>query len=249
MAEIIIKTEEEIKLMREAGKLAARILKMVGESAKAGVSTKELDNLAAREISRAGAKASFLGHAGYPASICTSVNNAVVHGIPSEQELRDGDIVGIDLGVYFKGYHADTAITIPVGEISSEKKKLIIITKRSLDEAIALIKPGKQLGDIQAAIQKTIEDAGFGVIRDLTGHGIGKDLQEFPPIPNYGKSGTGPILKEGMVLAIEPMVSEGDWHVKILKDGWTVVTADGLPSAHFEHTIAIRKEGAEILTK
>lgn len=235
--------------MREGGKIAARILKLLAENVKPGMTTKELDILAAKEIKKAGVKASFLGHAGYPASICTSINSEVVHGIPSGRILREGDILGIDLGILYQGFHTDTAVTIGLGRIDFAKKELIRITKKALDEGMSIIKPGIHLGDICHRVQKIIEGAGFGVIRDLAGHGIGRELQENPSIPNFGRPGAGPILKEGMALAIEPMVSQGDWHVKILKDGWTVATADGSLSAHFEQTVAVTKEGYEVLTK
>ena len=246
---INIKSASELEIMREGGKIAARILKMVADSCKEGITTKELDILAAREIKKAKVKASFLGHAGYPASICVSVNSEVVHGIPGGRILREGDIVGIDLGIFHRGFHSDTATTVNVGKIDFAKKELIKITSNALKEAISMVRPGVHLGDIQNRIQKIIEGAGFGVIRDLAGHGIGCNLQEMPSIPNFGKRGTGPILKAGMVLAIEPMVSLGDWHVKILKDGWTVATIDGSLSAHFEHTIAVTNDGCEVLTQ
>lgn len=245
---INIKTTDELDKMREGGKIAARILKKTAEMVRPGITTKDLDDITAREINKAGAKASFLGHAGYPASICTSVNSEVVHGIPSNRILREGDIFGIDLGILFKGFHTDTALTVPVGKIDYAKKELIKITKKSLDEGISIIKPGLHLGDIQHRIGKIIEGAGYSVIRDLAGHGIGRDLQENPSIPNFGRQNSGPVLKEGMVLAIEPMVAAGDWHVKILKDGWTVATLDGSLSAHFEHTVTVTKNGFEILT-
>lgn len=246
---ITIKTENEIKIMKEGGKIAARILKIVARNVRPGIKTKFLDDIAKEEIKKEGVKASFFGHGGYPASICTSVNSEVVHGIPGEKILNEGDIVGIDLGIFHKGYHSDTAITVPVGKINFEKKELIKITKKSLDDGIAIIKPGIFLGDVQHRIQSIIESAGFNVIRDLAGHGIGKNLQEMPSIPNYGRPKNGPILKKGMVLALEPMVVTGNWHVKILNDRWTVATVDGSMSAHFEHTVAVREDGYEVLTR
>ena len=245
---ISIKTAREIEIMKEGGKIAAHILKILAKNAKPGVKTKDLEKQAGKEIKKAGVKPSFLGHAGYPAAICVSINDEVVHGIPNDIKIKEGDIVGLDLGILHRGYHSDTAVTVGVGKISTEKKKLLEITEKSLDAGLSLVKEGVYLGDIQSKIQKTIEKAGYSVIRDLAGHGIGKNLQEPPSIPNFGKPKTGPILKQGMVLAIEPMVSAGDWHVKILNDGWTVVTADGSDSAHFEHTIAVTKRGFEILT-
>lgn len=246
---INIKTDKEVEIMKEGGRIAARILKLLADFAKPGATTKELDIFAVKEIKKAGVKASFLGHAGYPASICTSLNSEVVHGIPSNRILREGDLLGIDLGIYHQGFHTDTALTVPIGKIDFPKKQLINITNKALDEGISIIKPGIHLGDVQNRIQRIVEGAGFGVIRDLAGHGIGKNLQEIPSIPNFGKRGSGPVLKEGMVLAIEPMVSAGDWHVKILKDGWTVATIDGSLTAHFEHTVAVTASGYEILTK
>jgi len=246
---INIKTEKELEIMREGGKIAARILNLLAQKVKPGITTKELDLIAAAEIKKSGAKASFLGQAGFPASICTSINSEVVHGIPSGRILRDGDLVGIDLGILFMGYHNDTALTVPVGKIDYPKKELLKITQKSLAEALDIIRPGIHLGDIGHRIQKIVEGAGYSVIRDLAGHGIGRELQENPSIPNFGRPGSGPVLKKGMVLAIEPMVSAGDWQVKILKDGWTVVTCDGSLSAHFEHTVAVTADGHEILTK
>ena len=243
---INIKTEKELEIMREGGKIAARILNLLAQKVKPGITTKELDLIAAAEIKKSGAKASFLGHAGFPASICTSINSEVVHGIPSGRILRDGDLVGIDLGILFMGYHNDTALTVPVGKIDYPKKELLNITQKSLAEALDIIRPGIHLGDIGHRIQKIVEGAGYSVIRDLAGHGIGRELQENPSIPNFGRPGSGPVLKKGMVLAIEPMVSAGDWQVKILKDGWTVVTCDGSLSAHFEHTVAVTADGHEI---
>jgi len=245
---ISIKSKKQIEIMKEGGKIAAHILKILVKNTKPGVKTKDLEKQAREEINKAGVKPSFLGHAGYPATICVSVNDEVVHGIPSDKVIKEGDIIGIDLGILYRGYHSDTAKTVGVGKISVEKKKLLEITEKSLYEGLSLVKEGVYLGDVQNRIQKTIEKAGYSVIRDLAGHGIGKNLQEPPSIPNFGKPKTGPILKEGMVLAIEPMVSRGDWHVKILEDGWTVVTVDGSDSAHFEHTIAVKKDGFEILT-
>ncbi|MFA6493192.1 MAG: type I methionyl aminopeptidase [Patescibacteria group bacterium] len=246
---IELKTEQEIAKMRLGGKIASRILKTLESSTKEGVTTNELDKLGETLILEAGAKPSFKGFANYPNSVCVSVNDEVVHGIPGSRVLKNGDVVGLDIGVYYQGFHTDTALTTIVGEASVQSKKLLEITRQSLEKAIKMCKEGVFLGDISSVIQKTVEKEGFGVIRDLVGHGVGRNLQEDPPIPNYGKPGTGPILKEGMTLAIEPMVSAGDWHVNVLDDGWTVVTRDGSLSAHFEHTIAIGKTGAEILTK
>lgn len=245
----LIKTKEEIEEMRKGGRIAASILNKLKESAKPGVTTLELDYLAERLISEANVRASFKGFGGYPAHICTSINEEVVHGIPSKLILKEGDILGIDLGILCNGFHTDTALTCAIGKINPDAQKLIEVTKKSLDKAISIIRPGIRLGDIGNLIQSTVEKEGFSVVRDLVGHGIGKDLQEKPSIPNYGKKSEGLILKEGMTLAIEPMVNTGDFKVKVLDDGWTVVTLDKSLSAHFEHTIVVTKTGAEILTK
>ncbi len=249
MSSIELKSKEEIGLMRAGGKIAACVLNELARAAKPGKTILELDSLAEKIIKDAGATPSFKGFKGYPSATCISVNEEIVHGIPTERVLKAGDIVGIDVGVFFEGFHTDTAITVGIGEIPPESQKLIDVTKKSLDLAIEMIKPGIHLGDIQSLIQKTVENAGFGVIRNLSGHGVGKHLQEPPSIPNFGEKGKGLILKEGMTLAIEPMVSAGDWHIKVKEDGWTVVMADGSSSAHFEHTIAVTKTGAEVLTK
>ena len=247
---ISIKTSEEIAKMKKGGKIAALVLATIKSKIKPGITTAELDQIAVKVIKDHQAGFSFQGFGGYPAVSCISVNNEVVHGLPSTTRiLKDGDIVSVDVGVNYEGLHADTAATFAVGKISKEAQKLIDITQKSLAEGIKAIKPGKYLGDISAVIQQVIEDAGFGVVRDLTGHGVGKNLQEAPSIPNFGEYGTGPILKEGMTLAFEPMVTSGDWHIKVKPDGWTVITTDGSLSAHFEHTIAVTKSGAEILTK
>lgn len=247
---INLKSKEEIEIMKEGGAIAARILKKLAESVETGISTMDLDNIASSEIKKAKARASFLGHAGYPAHICTSLNSQIVHGIPSPVVvLKEGDIIGIDIGIFFKGFHTDTALTVGVGKIDYDKKQLIKITKEALDKGIELVKPNIYLGDVQNRIQNVIEGAGFAIIRDLAGHGIGRNLQENPSIPNYGRKNSGPVLKEGMVLAIEPMTTNGDWHVKILADGWTVETIDGSLSAHFEHSVAITNDGHTILTQ
>ncbi|MCL5407608.1 MAG: type I methionyl aminopeptidase [Patescibacteria group bacterium] len=247
---IELKNQAEIAKMRQGGKIASRILKSLESQAKEGVTTLELDQMAEKMILEADAKPSFKGFQGYPGSVCISVNEEVVHGIPSTRILKDGDVVGLDIGVYYQGFHTDTALTCVVGdEVSPEIKKLLEVTLQALSEGIKLCKAGVHLGDVQNVIQKTVEGAGFGVIRDLVGHGVGRALQEPPQIPNYGEPSTGPILKEGITLAIEPMVSMGDWHIKILNDHWTVVTADKSLSAHFEHTIVVGKNNAEILTK
>lgn len=249
MAEIDLKTKDEIQKMRASGRIAARVLSELKNAAISGKTVLELDQMAEKIIHEAGGEPSFKGFKGYPTTTCISVNNEIVHGIPTKRVLKTGDIVGLDVGVFYDGYHTDTAITVGIGKITKEAQKLIDITKESLEMAIKMIKPGIHLGDIQSAIQVHVESAGFSVIRDLAGHGVGRALQEAPSIPNFGEKGKGLVLKEGMTLAIEPMVAAGDWHVKILDDGWTVVTADKSLSAHFEHTIAVTNNSGEILTK
>lgn len=247
--QIDLKTQEEIATMRLGGKIASRILDELKNRVREGVTTLELDKMAEKMIFTAGAKPSFKGYHNYPNSICVSVNEAVVHGIPKNRVLKNGDIVSLDIGIYYKGFHTDMAYTYAVGNVSKEAQKLIDVTQKSLDAGIKLCKAGRFLGDVQAAIQNAIEKEGFAVIRVLAGHGVGRKLQELPSIPNYGKVGTGVKLQEGMTLALEPMVSAGDWRVKILEDGWTVVTRDHSLSAHFEHTVAITQNGPQILTK
>jgi len=249
MAKVTLKTESEIEIMRQNGALAAQILKEIKATAKPGLTTKALDEIATGMIEKAGGVPSFKGFRGYPAALCISVNSEIVHGIPGPRKLKEGDIVGVDIGILKNGYHVDTAITFGVGKVSQEAEKLIQVTKESLDNGLSIIKAGIYLGDVQAVIQKTIEAAGFSVIRELTGHGVGKNLQEDPSIPNYGRTGTGLILEKGMTLAIEPMVSVGDWHVKVAKDGWTVSMKDNSLAAHFEHTIVVTETGFEILTQ
>jgi len=246
---ITLKSQAEIEKMKKAGHIAALVLDTIKKEIKSGMTTKQIDQMAEKIILENQASCSFKGFGGFPAATCISINEEVVHGIPTNRVIKDGDLVGIDVGVYFLGYHSDTAVTIGVGEISENKQKLLDITQEALKNGIAATKSGVCLGDVQAAIQTTIESAGFGVIRDLSGHGVGTQLQEPPSIPNFGRKGTGLILKEGMTIALEPMVSTGDYHVKIKADGWAIVTADGSLSAHFEHTIAVTKKGAEILTQ
>lgn len=249
MSKVNLKNQAEIAKMRASGKIAAQVLSELSEFIKPGVLTSEVDSLAENIILKARAKPSFKNYQGYPATTCISINNEVVHGIPSSRTIKEGDIVSVDVGAYLDGYHSDTAATFPVGQISEKAQKLIDITKLSLSNGLGQVKPGAHLGDVQFAIQEIIESAGFGVVRDLTGHGIGRELHEDPSIPNFGQKGKGLLLEEGMTLAIEPMVTEGDWHVKTLENGWTVVTADGKLAAHFEQTIVVTKNGFEILTK
>lgn len=249
MPPINLKTKSEIEIMRAGGTIAATVLMELSKAARAGMTTAELNTIAEDIITQADAQPSFKGFHGYPAATCISINDEVVHGIPGERILKDGDIVGLDVGVFYRGYHTDTAITIGIGDISEKAQNLINTAKKSLENGLTKIKDGVFLGDAQNAIQKTIESAGYGVIRDLTGHGVGQNLQEAPAIPNYGQKGKGLILEEGMTLAIEPMLAAGDWHVKTLNDGWTVVTADRSLAAHFEHTIVVTENSCEILTQ
>lgn len=249
MTKIILKTKEEIEIMKKSGRIAASILNTLKSAVEPNITTSDLNLLAEKLILDAGVKASFLNFHGYPASICTSVNDEVVHGIPGDKILSEGDIISIDLGILYQSYHADTALTCGVGKISVGAQKLIDATQKSLEKAIAVVKPGIHLGDIGSAIQSYVEKKGFSVVRSLVGHGVGRELQEEPAVPNYGKKGEGIILKEGMTIAIEPMINAGKYQVKTLSDGWTVMTADKALSAHFEHTIAITSKGAEVLTK
>jgi len=244
------KTEAEIAIMRANGRILARILREAGESIVPGkTTTQDLDDLIARLIQEAGATASFYRYRDFPAHACICVNEVVVHGIPSRDTvLREGDIVGIDAGVFKDGFHADSARTFPVGKISEATQKLLNVTKESLNQGIAKAKVGNRIGDIAAAVQKYAESYGFGVVRALVGHGIGRSLHESPEVPNFGRPKTGPVLREGMNLAIEPMINQGTWKVEELQDGWTIVTGDRLPAAHYEHTVAITKNGPEILT-
>ena len=246
---IVIKSNREVELMRIAGRIVALAHRKVAEAIAPGVSTLELDLIAEKTIRDCGAIPSFKGYGGFPGSICASINDVVVHGIPKKNiKLKDGDIISIDIGAEYKGYHGDSAKTHPVGNISPEKQRLIDVTKQSFYEGLKYAKPNNRLSDISHAIQTYVEENGFGIVRDFTGHGIGRKLNEDPAIPNYGIAGTGPLLRKGMALAIEPMVSMGNYKVRILKDDWTTVTVDGSDSAHYEHTIVITDDGYEILT-
>ncbi len=246
---IIIKSAEEITVMRQAGRIVAGILEILTQRVKVGMKTKELDIIAEKELERREARPSFKGYRGFPASLCVSVNDEIVHGIPGERVLCDGDIVSLDFGTIFKGFQADAALTIGVGKISTLAKQLIEATRGSLEAGITAAQPGATLGDISAAIQNYAESRGYSVIREYTGHGIGRELHEEPQIPNFGLPGTGPILKKGMTLCLEPMLNAGDWHTRVSDDNWTVHTADGNLSAHFEHTIAITDAEPEVLTR
>ena len=253
---IIIKTEDEIEKMREAGKITALILHEVAKRIKPGVSTSKLNEYAERRTMDLGAVPAFKnyphpsGHIKYPASICISINEEVVHGIPSRSKvIKEGDIVSLDFGVVKDGYYGDSALTVGVEPLKEKERELIRTTKEALFEGIKAARAGARLSDISHSIQSYVESHGFGIIRDFTGHGIGSSLHEEPQLPNFGPPGKGPVLQERMTIAIEPMVSMGNWMVRVKSDGWTAVTVDGLPSAHFEHTIVIRNEEPEILTK
>lgn len=246
---ISIKSEREIALLKEAGHIVALCLEALKEHVKPGVTTYELDQICEKIILENGGVPSCKGYEGYPCTICASVNEVVVHGIPSKkQKLKEGDIVTIDLVAGYKGYHGDSAYTYKVGKVSPEKEQLLDVTNKALYEGLSKVREGAHLGDVSAAIGAYINHYGYGIIDQYTGHGIGREMHEDPVIFNFGTPGTGPVLKEGMVLAIEPMVSLGTKDVRILKDGWTAVMKDGKPSAHFEHTVVVRKDGYEILT-
>lgn len=245
---IIIKNHNEITLMKKAGRIVGETLLLLEKEIKPGVTTAELDRMAEEFITKHGAKPSFKGLYGFPSSLCISVNEQVIHGFPGAYVLREGDIVSIDCGAFLDGFHGDAARTFPVGNISVEAQRLIDITKESFFQGIKFAKEGNKLTDISYGIQSYVEAAGFSVVRDFVGHGIGRKVHEDPNVPNFGKSGRGPKLLEGMVLAIEPMVNIGTHKVKTLKDGWTVVTADSSLSAHYENTVAILSDGPEILT-
>jgi methionyl aminopeptidase len=245
---IIIKSREEIALMRRAGEIVAAAIDAARAAVRPGVTTEELDNVAAREIAGRGAQPSFLGYRGFPKTICTSVNDEIVHGIPGPKRVQEGDLVKLDVGAIVEGFHADSAVTIPVGEPSPEALKLVETTGRALWAGLAEARLGNRLHDIGAAVQTVAEGAGFSVVREYVGHGIGRSLHEEPPVPNYGTPGKGFKLTEGLVLAIEPMVNIGSFETRLLDDGWTVVTEDGTLSAHFEHTVAITADGPWVLT-
>jgi len=245
---VILKSPDEIEKMRASNCIVAEVLAGLRQLVQPGITTIELDRYAEEAIRKKGAEPAFKGYMGYPSSLCTSVNAEVVHGIPSERVLKDGDIISMDFGTYYKDYYGDSAITVPVGKVSEVAVTLMKITEEALYHGIAEAKRGNRLGDISAAVQNRVEDAGFSVVRDFVGHGIGRKLHEDPQIPNYGTKGRGIELKTGMVFAIEPMVNEGTYKVRVQKDGWTVVTGDGKLSAHFEHTVAITDNGPVILS-
>ncbi len=247
---ITIKSKAEFEIMRRAGRLVAETLDKLQSAVKPGISTADLDRIAYEHITRSGGTPSFKGYHGFPASICTSVNDEVVHGIPSKRRvLEGGDIISIDCGAIIGGWHGDAAVTVPVGDATPEMDRLLEVTEESLHKGIEQVLPGKRLGDVSAAIQRYAEKHGYSVVREYVGHGIGRQMHEEPQVPNWGTPGRGILLKQGMALALEPMVNAGTADVRVLKDDWTVVTQDGHWSAHFEHTVALTENGPEILTK
>jgi len=257
---INIKTPEEIEIMTEGGKILAKIMKELEKRVRPGIATKELDKIAKDLVFRFGAKCSFKGYQNFPACLCTSINEEIVHAVPSERKLKEGDIISLDLGILYKGFHTDMAITLPVGEIAPEIQRLVQVTKKALEIGIEKVKPGNRFGEISRAIQKYVESNGFGVVRELCGHGIGREIHEEPQILNsvsFDKATVNKVefqddgkikIKEGMVFCLEPMVTAGDWKIKKSKDGYGFETKDGSLSAHFEHTIALTKNGVKILT-
>lgn len=246
---IILKSRQEIAYMRQAGRIVALTLQELGKRVRPGVTTGELNQFADDFIRRAGGVPAFLNYQGFPASICTSVNNEVVHGIPGLRRLENGDIISIDVGAFYQGYCGDSSYTFPVGEISEEAKRLLEVTREALERGIAQAVPGNRIGDISFAIQSFVEGHGYQVVRDFVGHGIGKKMHEAPQVPNFGKPGHGPRLEPGMALAIEPMVNAGTYEVSVMPNHWTVVTKDGSLSAHFEHTVVVTEGQPEVLTR
>ena len=246
---ISIKTPDEINILRDAGKILAGIIQELKSSLTSGNTTKEIDALAEEVIRRHDVKPAFKGYRGFPGCVCVSINNEVVHGIPGHKAIKNGDIVSLDVGIIHKDYFSDTAVTVGIGKLDDELKKLLKVTEEALYQGIDQARVGHHLSDISHAIQQHVERNHFSIVREFVGHGIGKNLHEDPEIPNFGPAHNGPVLEAGMVFAIEPMVNLGTWQTRILEDGWTVVTADGKPSAHFEHCVAVTKEGPQILTK
>ncbi len=246
---IVLKSEDEIKRMAESCRIVVEVLEGIKKNVAPDYTTKELDEFAESYIISKRARPAFKGYRGYPASVCTSINEQVVHGIPSSSKLKEGDIISLDIGVYYKGFYGDAAVTLPVGFVSEQAGKLLSVTERALEAGMGKAVEGNRLSDISSAIQMYVESEGFSVVRNFVGHGIGRELHEEPQIPNFGRPGEGPRLMSGMTLAIEPMVNAGGWEVVILDDGWTAVTKDRSLSAHFEHTVAITKNGLNILTK
>ena len=246
---ITIKSPREIELLRIAGEITGSTHNYLKPYIKPGITTKELDALAEEYILSRGATPSFKGYDGFPGTVCASINEEVVHGIPGSRKLKEGDIITLDIGACFKGYHGDSAWTYAVGKISSEKEKLMTVTKESLFKGLEQVKAGNRIGDIGHAVQNYAESFGFGVVRELVGHGVGTDIHEEPDVPNYGKAHTGLVMKKGMVIAVEPMITYGSREICILDDDWTIVTMDESPAAHYEHTVLVTEDGYEILTR
>lgn len=246
---IFLKSKDELDVMRSAGAIAAEALFLIEENLKAGMTTDDLDQIAENFIRSKNAIPTFIGYQGYPKTLCTSINEEVVHGIPNKKKIKDGDLIGIDIGVTYKGFVGDHAKSFCVGAVPPEREKLAKVTEQALYAGIDAFKLGNRVGDISYAVQQVAEDHGYGIVKDFVGHGVGRRMHEEPQVPNFGEPKTGPRLKVGMVLAIEPMFNLGTGEVEILKDGWTVVTKDRKDSAHFEHTIALTDTGCEILTK
>jgi methionyl aminopeptidase len=245
---VTLKSAREIEAMRRSGAITARVLTELMKSVRAGMATDELDEIAERRIREAGGVPTFKGYNGFPGSICASVNEEVVHGIPGSRVLREGDLLSIDIGTTFEGYVSDSAVTVPVGEIGQEARRLLEVTRECLTIGIGEMRRGKHLGDIGAAIQTYAEGHGYGVVRELVGHGVGRAMHEEPQVPNFGEAGTGMELRAGLVLALEPMITAGSPRIRIQGDGWTVVAADGKLAAHFEHTVALTERGPKVLT-
>ena len=245
---INLKSDEEIQIMREAGRVVAQVLEILVAEVRPGLVVKELDRIVRKEYAKRGVTPTFLGYLGYPATVCVSVNDELVHGIPGKRTLQEGDVVSIDLGATYKGYVGDSAVTVGVGKISAEAERLIDVTREAMWRGVRAARSGVALGVVSNTIGEYIEGSGFGVVREYVGHGVGREMHEEPQVPNFGPHDRGPMLRKGMVIALEPMVTVGDWHTKKHFDGWTVSTLDGSLCAHFEHTIAITDGEAEVLT-
>lgn len=246
---IVCKSPREVEKLRVSGRMVRELLEDLKLRVQPGVTTWDLETYVQKRVKELGVKPAFKGYRGYPCCLCASVNDEIVHGIPSKRALKEGDIVSLDLGVVVDSYYGDSAVTVPVGDISDELKRLLRITEESLRMGIERVRMGNRLGDVSAAIQRYVENAGFSVVREFVGHGIGRELHEEPPVPNFGEPGRGPALKEGMVLAIEPMVNEKGSGARVLKDHWTAVTEDGGRSAHFEHMVAVTRNGPDVLSR
>lgn len=246
---IVLKSQQDISKMREAGRIVAEVLQLMRDTVRAGITTAELDLIAHAHIEKRGGRSAFKGYRGYPSQICTMLNSELVHGIPGDRVLEDGDVLSLDVGVILHGFVGDAGTTIAIGEIGEEARSLMKVTEDSLYVGIAQAREGNRVGDISAAVQQHVESRGYSVIREYTGHGVGRNMHEEPQVPNFGRAGRGLKLKAGMTIAIEPMVAQGHWRTNVLKDGWTVVTADGSLSVYYEHTVAITDNGPQILTE